>query len=120
MKESDNHEVQKLLDDIYLSNRNHYDILQELRGIVFSELSKVSERVMYGGIMFTLKEDFGGIFSSTNHLSFEFSEGYRFKDSDGHLEGTGKKRRHLKIKSSSDITDKKVSYYIKQAGELTQ
>lgn len=120
MRKSDNAGVQKLLDDIYVSNRNHYDIVQELRSIVFSELSTATERVIYGGIMFTLKEDFGGIFSSTNHVSFEFSEGYKFKDPDGQLEGTGKMRRHLKIGSLSGIPDKRVSYYVKQAGEYAQ
>ena len=118
MNKSDNQEVQKLLDDMRITNRNHYDILQVLRDIVFSELPKVSERVMYGGIMFRLEEDFGGIFSTKNHISFEFSEGYKFEDTDGCLEGTGKKRRHVKIESLLDIVDKKVSSFVKQAGEL--
>jgi len=37
------------------------------------------------------------------------------RDPDRLLEGTGQYRRHLKIKSLSDIKDKNVSFFIKQA-----
>jgi len=55
MNKSDNQEVQKLLDGMFLSNRNYFNIIQDLRGIVLCEFPKASERVMYGGIMFNLK-----------------------------------------------------------------
>ena len=118
MIKSDNQEVQKLLDYIKSSNPNNHEILQQLRSVVLTELPAATERVMYGGIMFTLQEDFGGIYSYNNHVSFEFAEGYRFDNPNNLLEGSGKMRRHLKIESLSDINSKKVSYYIKQAGEL--
>ena len=120
MTKSDNQEVQELLNSIKLSSRVHYEILQQLRSVVLTELPAVTERVMYGGIMFTLMEDFGGIYSYKNHVSFEFAQAYRFRDPNACLEGSGKMRRHLKIESLSDIETKKVSYYIKQAVELVQ
>ena len=58
---------------------------------------------------------FGGIFSSKGDVSLEFSEGASFDDPDGHLEGKGKARRHLKFKSISDIVAKDVSGFFKQA-----
>ena len=36
------------------------------------------------------------------------------KDPDNILEGTGKFRRHLKIRSFSDIKNKKVDLFVKQ------
>ncbi len=88
--------------------------MQELRKSVFEIHPTVTERIMYGGIMFTLEKDFGGIFMSKKHISFEFTEGYLFKNPESHLEGTGKFRRHLKIKSLQDIKDKTVKFYLTQ------
>lgn len=114
MKKSKDEKVQSFLEDIKMLNHEQYKILQKLREIVLKAYPKTTERMMYGGIMFTLKEDFGGIFASKNHISFEFSKGYTFKDPSKLLEGTGKFRRHLKIKSLTDIDDKKVESFVKQ------
>ena len=57
----------------------------------------------------------GGIFSYKTHVSLEFSEGYSFDDPGGHLEGKGKKRRHLKIQTIADITAKNTESYLQQA-----
>ena len=66
--------------------------------------------------MFTLDgRDYGGTFVSKHHVSFEFSRGYSLDDPDGLLEGTGKYRRHLKIRELSDIEDKSVKFFVKQA-----
>ncbi len=120
MKKSKDSAVQAFLNEKKESNELHFKILQQLRKIVFTQKPMVEERMMYGGIMFSLEDDlggdvdFGGIFSSKKHVSFEFSQGCDLKDSDSHLEGTGKFRRHLKIKALSDVTDKNVSFYVDQ------
>ena len=76
---------------------------------------KVNERMMYGGIMFSMEdEDFGGIFAYKKHISFEFGEGYKFKDPDKLLEGGGKFRRHLKIKTLKDVSNKNVKFFVAQ------
>lgn len=74
---------------------------------------------MYGGIMFSSGFDFGGVFLRKNHISFEFGFGVRFNDPDGVLEGTGKSRRHLKLRSLEDIEIKKVAYFVEQALEVS-
>jgi len=71
-----------------------YQILEELRKIVIENYPKVEERMMYGGIMFSLADEFGEVFVYKNHISFEFSYGYKFKDPEKLLEGSGKYRRH--------------------------
>lgn len=53
-----------------------------------------------------MKETKIGEVACKNHVSFEFKEGFKLQDSNSILEGTGKKRRHIKIKWLSDI-DKK-------------
>ncbi len=92
-----------------------FEILQNLRKIVFSNYPKTNERMIYGGIMFSLEDDFGGLFVRKNHVSFEFSSGANMNDPHNILEGTGKFRRHLKVRSLADIEDKKVDFFVKQS-----
>ncbi len=114
MNKSNNKKVQIFLDDILLSDDKKFDILQELRKIVFSIYPEVEERMMYGGIMFNFNWDFWGIFSYKNHISFEFTSGYKMKDENNFLEWKWEYRKHLKIKNFSDIENKKVEFYVRQ------
>ena len=115
MKKSNNEQVQKFLEEIMMFEDEKFDILQELREIVFKNHKETGERMMYGGIMFSLEADFGGLFVRKNHISFEFGFGVYMDDPHNILEGSGKLRRHLKIRSLADIEDKKVDFFIKQA-----
>jgi len=117
MKRSNNEQVQEFLDDLKTQDKEKFLILQTLREIVFSNHVTTRERIMYGGIMFTLEEDFGGLFVRKDHITFEFSSGISMKDPDKLLEGSGKFRRHLKIRTFSDIKAKKVDFFVKQSLE---
>ena len=112
---SKNEQVRSFLEEIMIFNDKQYKILQKLREIVFEVYPKTNERIMYGGIMFSLDDDFGGIFVRKIHISFEFGNGFAMDDPDKLLEGAGKFRRHLKIKSLSDIDDKRVPFFVKQS-----
>ena len=114
-KQAKNERVQKFLEDIKMFDSEKFEILQKLRKIVFSNYPKTNERIMYGGIMFSLEDDFGGLFVRKKHISFEFGSGAYMNDPDKILEGTGKHRRHLKIRSLADIEDKKVDFFLKQS-----
>ena len=114
MKNSNDKETQKFIDNFKVLNSTKYHILIKLREIVFSLYPKAKERIMYGGILFSLTEDFGGVFVYKNHLSFEFSYGYKFNDPKNLLEGKGKYRRHLKIISLDDIDTKMVYFFVNQ------
>ncbi|MCH8033150.1 MAG: DUF1801 domain-containing protein [Bacteroidetes bacterium] len=116
MKKSKNEKVQKFLDEIIMIDGEKFITLNAMREIVFNTHPKTDERIMYGGIMFSLDtEDFGGLFARKNHISFEFSKGSIMKDPNKLLEGSGKFRRHLKIKSKEDVRNKDVDFFIKQA-----
>ncbi len=116
MKNSKNEKVQKFLDEIIVIDSEKFDILNSMREIIFKTYPETDERIMYGGIMFSLNnEDFGGLFVRKNHISFEFSKGFLMKDPNNFLEGSGKFRRHLKIRSADDIRNKDVSSFVEQA-----
>ena len=56
----------------------------------------------------------GGICTYKDHVSLEFSDGASLDDPNGVLEGKGKHRRHLKLKSASDITAKDAQSFLTQ------
>ena len=114
MKKSKNEQVQKLLEEVMMFDDEQFKILQKLRKIVFTQFPKVKERIMYGGIMFSHEDDFGGLFVRKNHISFEFGKGFEMKDPKKILEGTGKFRRHLKIRSLKEVEEKEVAFFVKQ------
>lgn len=115
---SQDEKVQTFLDDLEKTKPEQFAIVRELRAIVYEHYPNVAERMMYGGIMFSLGEDFGGIFAYKQHISFEFSEGYQMQDPEKRLEGKGKLRRHLKIRSLTDIEAKKLAFFVAQAGSM--
>jgi len=115
MKKSNNEGVQSFLEEFMMVDSEKFEILQNLRKIVFANYPKTNERIMYGGIMFSLEDDFGGLFVRKNHISFEFISGAYMNDPHKFLEGTGKLRRHLKIRSLADLEDKELDFYVKQS-----
>jgi uncharacterized protein YdhG (YjbR/CyaY superfamily) len=109
-----NPDVEKFLAVLIQTDPEKHVIIQKLRELVYEIEPEISETIKYGGILFSNTEDCGGVFPSKNHVSFEFSEGFKIVDPKKRLEGTGKFRRHLKIVTSDDIKIKEVGYFVKQ------
>lgn len=59
---SKNEQVQNFLETAMMFDSDKYEIIQKLRKIVFDNHKKTDERMMYGGIMFSIQHDFGGLF----------------------------------------------------------
>jgi hypothetical protein len=77
-------------------------------------------RSMYGGIVF--ERELGapktcvcGIYTYAQHMGLEFTHGAALADPMGMLEGAGKYRRHIKLRSMGDILAKDVEGYIARA-----
>jgi len=114
MRKDTSIEVQDFINKIMMLDNNKYQILEALRKKVFKLYPTAKERMMYGGIIFSLTDDFGGVFVYTNHVSFEFGYGYKLNDPEKLLEGKGKYRRHLKINSLDSIQLKKIDFFLSQ------
>lgn len=54
----------------------------------------------------------GSFFTYKDHVSLEFSKGAALNGPETHLEGSGKLRRHLKLKSVSDISVKDAKSFL--------
>jgi hypothetical protein len=96
------------------------DALEEMVAEVAPELHG---RSMYGGQMLEREAGVaatavGGYFGYKAHVSFEFSHGAQLSDPDGKLEGSGKARRHIKLRSVADIKAKDCADFLAQAVAL--
>ncbi len=108
--------IQAFLDDLVVLKVHQFEIVQACRKLVFELSPDVGERMMYGGIMFSVAgEDIGGVFSSKHHVSFEFTRGFELEDPKKLLEGKGKFRRHLKLKTNGDDELLDVKAFVQQA-----
>lgn len=98
-------------------------IIDALEQMVAEVAPELHGRSMYGGQMLEREAGVaatavGGYFGYKAHVSFEFSHGARLNDPAGHLEGNGKARRHLKLRSVADIGTKDCADFLVQAVAL--
>lgn len=116
MSISTNDKVNKLLSDIQFKSQDQFDIVLAIREQFFKSNNHLTEDVKYGGIVFNASNALlGGIYVYKQHISIEFSNGADFIDSESTLEGSGKRRRHLKIDTAEDLVKKNSQYFIDQA-----
>ncbi len=107
--------VNNFLNDFAETFPASYEIVQTVRALIVEIFPTASEEIKYGGIVY-LEEEFlfTGIFVRKNHISLEFVNGVELEDPQKLLEGTGKLRRHLKLKTLDDIENKNVDGFLKQ------
>ncbi|EXJ11323.1 MULTISPECIES: DUF1801 domain-containing protein [Nitrincola] len=107
--------VDALLEDIHVLGVEQYALVEQVRALVSELFAPISEEVKYGGILFSSDVQFCGVFAYKKHVSVEFVSGAKIHDSLGHLEGTGKGRRHIKLYVLQDIQDKQLAHYLQLA-----
>ena len=107
--------VQALLEEMRDHQPDHFAIILRVREIVLQAGPSISEEIKYGGILFSARTPFCGVFSYAGHVTLEFSQGAALPDTHGVLLGQGKLRRHIKLLSVSDIKDRHVAAYVELA-----
>lgn len=112
--------VSRLLQELQITNPERYELVQAVRQAIYSVVPDASERVMYGGFMFSGEAQFCGVFAYREHVSVEFGRGCDLDDPHGVLEGGGKLRRHIRLVSAADITGKFLEQYVDAAYRRSQ
>ena len=110
--------VEQLLSDLALANPDRHALVLSVRAAIHAAVPQATERVMYGGIMVSAPTPFCGVFAYAEHVSLEFGRGCDLDDAHGVLEGQGKFRRHIKLRTAADIATKHLADYIRQAAAL--
>jgi len=116
MNNTEQQKIESFISDIRTVNPEHAAIIEQVRDRFMAEDSSLTQGIKYGGLVFF--QDgvlIGGVFPYKKHLSIEFSDGADFSDPSSQLEGKGKKRRHLKIHTTTDINAKHTANFVKQA-----
>jgi hypothetical protein len=111
-------QIEALLRDIRNSRNDLFEIVSKLRQIAVSSGSSITEEVKYGGILFSSKIGFCGVFCYAQHVSLEFGQGAQLPDPHNVLTGSGKHRRHIKIGTLADINGKHVAQYVAKARQI--
>lgn len=108
--------VIKLLEDWQSTKPELYPIANTIYQRIIQQAPELIETVKYGGILFSRTEAESstvcGVFVYTGHVSLEFSQGVLLKDPHHELEGSGKYRRHLKLKHLNDLDTKHLDDYL--------
>jgi hypothetical protein len=112
--------VENLLNDLSLTDPDRHALTLAACAAIRSMLPGASEKVMYGGIMFSAPAMLCGVFAYSAHVSVEFGEGHALDDPYGVLEGQGKQRRHIKLRTPGDIRAKHLAEYVRHAADLAR
>ena len=104
--------VQSLIEDVRLLGEMQFEVVEAVRSLVKKVTPPANEEVKYGGILFTSGVQFCGVFAYKEHVSVELSHGAKIADTKGHLEGSGKGRRHIKLRNLNDIAQKGLADYL--------
>jgi len=111
-------EIDAFLGKLAADDPVKHAIITRLREIVARHHPEAEERFMYGGITVRAGAPVGGFFAYAAHVSVEFSRGRELADPAGVLEGSGKFRRHIKLRGVEDIAAKQVEDYLRRAFRL--
>lgn len=112
--------VDEWLVALHRNDELRFLLVEAVRQLALAAGADVTEEVKYGGILFAARQGFCGVFSYTNHVTLELSQGAGLPDPHGLLEGQGKGRRHLKLLSMADVEAKHLHDYIALAYALAQ
>jgi hypothetical protein len=106
-----------------MDDRTGKEIASVLHRLIEDTVPELVPRPMYGGTIFERTAGVPssavfGVFQRKDHVSLEFSLGAAIKDPAAFLEGTGRHRRHLKLRSMEDLESKSVPEFLKAAARL--
>ncbi len=110
---STNDKINQFVQDTKDISPDQYELVLKLQSLIKSININADEEIKYGGLVFNVDGDLiTGIFVRKNHISLEFSYGASFEDSNGFLEGKGKFRRHIKVRTPEDIEEKEIGKFV--------
>lgn len=97
-------------------NRHVAPLARELRGIIRKAVPKASETIKWRMPVYEADGLICSIRAADEYVALQFyTSGTRLHDPDQLLDGTGKRMRHVKIRSTHDIRKRLFTAWIRQA-----
>lgn len=101
-------------------NRGVSPLARELRGIVRTAVPSATESIKWGIPVYQTDKLICAIRVGTDYVALQFyGSGTKLPDPQKLLEGTGKRMRHLKVRSKSDIRKTAITALVRQAVKLS-
>lgn len=94
-----------------------HDIVRMIRELMRDCAPQAREPMSYGVPNWSGKRGLAVISPTKKDITFAFSNGARFVDDYGLLQGVGKRSKHVKIKRLDDVNYEALRDYIRQALE---
>ncbi|HMB91107.1 MAG TPA: DUF1801 domain-containing protein [Rhodothermales bacterium] len=116
-------EMQELLDK---SNPSVRKLALAARDMVRQVVPEGEERIyprprmLSYGFSAKMKAQFCAIITHKEHVNVQFARGVDLPDPEHLLEGTGKKVRHVKIRTVEDVQQEALKTLVQEAAVLTQ
>ncbi len=98
----------------------HHETVERLRKLMEESAPDVREVISYGSPAWRGNKVLAIISPTKIHVTLAFDHGVDFDDSYRLLQGVGKRSRHVKLKTASDIDEAALRDYIGQAVRLDQ
>jgi len=95
-------------------------IAKALRKIVLEAVPDISEAIKWGNPTFEKNGKVCYLSANTGYISLGFFNGANLSDPEGKIEGTGKKMRHIKVRSLGDIKPEQYASWVREAVALNQ
>lgn len=92
--------------------------MKALRQLMRAEAPGASEIISYGIPAYRCKRIIAVISPTKKGITFNFSQGAKFEDKYGLLEGVGTVSKNVRMSDVRDINKAALRYYIKQAVKL--
>ena len=95
-------------------------IAEALRRLILGSDPDLSESIKWGNPVYEKQGKVCYLASTKTYVSLGFFNGAALTDHEGLIEGTGKKMRHVKVRSLEDIQNELFSSWVRGAIRLNQ
>ena len=92
-----------------------FSIASKLRKLIKNTDSAITETLKWGMPNYDKDGDICALRAGNGYIALQFYNGIDLDDPDSLLEGSGKKMRHIKVWSKTDIIERMFISWIKQA-----
>jgi hypothetical protein len=114
--------VSKKITDSWLAELDPalHEIAETLRMVVLEADPDISEAIKWGNPTYDKNGKVCYLSATKGYVSLGFFNGASLTDPEGRVEGTGKKMRHIKVRSLADIQPEQYASWVREAVALNQ
>ena len=91
-----------------------------VRDIIVEACPDLSESIKWGNPVFDKNGKVCYLAATKSYVSLGFFNGVALSDPQGKIQGTGKRMRHIKLRSLSEIGRQQISEWVREAAALNQ